>query len=615
MLFNLFSGSPSRRFAVVALAMLGLLLLLSIVGFVQVQQFVEAQQQEQEETLDEDDEQPDPDNERVQRYRAARDAALNTSLTTLGIDAEAAGGDNVLQGVAAKISRGWDDKFSVRLYGLDSSVWASYELIVLTSSTGLSLRSDCETKKITENVSGTTDHISYQTAYGCRAGTYTLKVKLYEYYSDESGHIMKTLLDTDSEKVRVVEPPTPTPTPPPPTPTPTNTPTPTPTNTPTPTPTNTPTPTPTNTPTPTPTNIPIPKPIPTFVPPTGLISTARSIDGASKFSDIAKMNLDWDDVPGEGVTYEVQQKKPRWGPIPDGWETLLDGFTVSGVVIGGLEFGKEYHHRVRAFRDDQVSNWSEEHPTTVPIPFLGHQGDHTVKYKKVWVSASAEPPPAADVAVFSTAIASAADEWNEAVFYVVTPPPHVLFCEGNECMSSSVDRNKDGRTITIYVGAVSCGSTVACIGPAFESDHDYLVDLSILDYVATDWFDEYGHMKDLQMRIEEPATYKNPFTNEVTPFYWTNDPDLHRRKHDSGDGIWYYLPAMPMHEFGHAAGLHDLHLYDGSPKGKYSGHVMLAPEYKERGIIGFFDRIVPYTSIPDKDRDHLLHVYRNHTTH
>ena len=343
--------------------------------------------------------------------------------------------------------------------------------------------------------------------------------------------------------------------------------------------------------------------------PTGLISTARSIDGTSKTSNIAKMVLDWDDVAGPGVTYEVQQWDRVLGPVYT-WKTLPFGdFTItfdgSSAVIGGLKFDKVYDHRVRAKRGELYSDWTDRFKTEVPIPFIGHQADHTVKYENVWVSA--EPPPAADVAAITAAIGNAVDEWNEAVYYVVTPPPHVLFCTGDDCKTSSVDRNTDGRKITIYAGKVDCGVTVACVGPTYGSDYDHLINLAALNFVASDWVDENGHMKALQMRIEEPAFYG------TTPYHWTNNPEEHRRRHNSGIGIWYYLPAMLMHEFGHAAGLHDLYNYDPSPNGKYSGHVMLAPEYKKFEFLWY--KIFPYTSVPSKDVDYLLDVYRNHTTH
>ena len=113
--------------------------------------------------------------------------------------------------------------------------------------------------------------------------------------------------------------------------------------------------------------------------PTGLNSRPHSMN---------KLVLDWDDVPGVGITYEVQQKKPGGD-----WTTLAsDNFTLNGfsslrvitfsqALIGGLEDTATYEHRVKSVKGRHSSEWSKALETRLPLPHIGRQADNTVQYE------------------------------------------------------------------------------------------------------------------------------------------------------------------------------------------------------------------------------------------
>ena len=302
------------------------------------------------------------------------------------------------------------------------------------------------------------------------------------------------------------------------------------------------------------------------------------------------MRLEWDDVPGARVTYEVEQRKPRWWIIPDPkWQKLpfddfLIDFNSSSALISGLDYDSKYHHRIRALRGGQFSEWSKQYETKVPLPFIGHQADHTVKYELgVMPTLAPVPTPDDPGVVIPTAIDTAADAWNEAVS---TSEPYLLFCKGKECESPS-DLNTDGRTVIITTVSEypDCGYFSVCVKSRDGSSNNYV--------------DTNGHMNNLEIIIEEPATqmYESGGLLLSQRFRWTNNRNLHDKLHEE-EGKYQYFPPVVMHEFGHAAGLHDL--YNFSLK-KYVGYIMFQPEKQ--------------TSVPKEDRDYLRDVYRNHSPH
>ena len=395
------------------------------------------------------------------------------------------------------------------------------------------------------------------TAYACKPGYASVSVKLY-FTDEDSGTIQ--LIDSDSQGVRILNPP-----PPPP---------------------------PTNTPTPTATLTPRPPVL------TGLHDRASAIDidVLRTGEKIGKIYLEWSDAAGIGITYEVEHwaKRVPLLPLYD-WHRLPHGDIkivfnrgpgiITGAVISGLDYDHTYKHRVRAKRGSQYSGWVEI-ATKVPLPNLGHAGDHTVKYR---LGAIPTPRPGATPStdpgiVIPTAIAQAVVAWNEAV---ATPWPHVLFCEGSGCTINGVDRNTDGRSIVINTVVGTDGLALAHVKVSVDA---------------------LEHINAPTMVIEQPARQPHyEFPGYTLTLVWVNDPDLHgedvplKRLHK-----YYYLPTTVMHEFGHAAGLEDLYLLEGTPCVllgicSYAGYIMGSAEKQ--------------TNIPNTDRDYLRDVYHNHTPH
>ena len=379
------------------------------------------------------------------------------------------------------------------------------------------------------------------------------------------------------------------------------------------TPTDTPTPTPSSTKTPTPTPTPGP-----LEPPTGLTSTAQSIarwDGeVEEWRVHPEIVLDWHDVPGTTVTYEVEQWARvigfiyKWKPLPfdnfgiDCTESIdsRTHCTESRAVISGLDYDHVYDHRVRVKRGDQYSEWTGRYKTDkVPFPHAGHQADHAVKYQ---FGSIPTPVPGAEPdrdpgVVIPAAVPTAVAAWNNAV---ATPSPRVLFCKGTDCQG----KNRDSRTVIVNVvrgletsygdyvdGQTDCGPGLACVKSRDGRDFDYA--------------DADGHLNNLEIAFEVPALqpYELGGLKYQHRYVWTNNRDLHDEQVEGLGHTYHYTPSVMMHEFGHAAGLFDIPVFLDNPyrPGKHSGSIMYQPEKQ--------------TAIPNKDRDNLRDVYRNHSPH
>ena len=357
--------------------------------------------------------------------------------------------------------------------------------------------------------------------------------------------------------------------------------------------------------------------------PTGLTSR--------EYSDSAERRilvLDWDDVAGTGITYKVRLRDADrvWTCVPAGisvscnwaehpWITLSPISSRSdsySITFNGSEAevkypvdGREYEHQVRSVKENRESGWSAKWTTKMPaaIPHLGHQQDHTVKYEP-----SSTHPPSKDI---SNAIGIAVSAWERAVGQSW---PNLSFCR------YCGDKNTDGHTVRIdavsgekspgkgseeellwasipYLGDADCGAKTACVKPRGVGDAGAFVNFRLDGGESAPW----QHMENLTMVIEDPPWSYNKKSKHHTEYEWTDDHSRHGLT--SPSGIPYrYLPAVIMHEFGHALGLTDLYEYPG----QYPGYLMDStdPKHLTFGTTG-------QPAVPQSDIDYVKQVYRN----
>ncbi len=403
----------------------------------------------------------------------------------------------------------------------------------------------------------------------------------------------------------------------------------------TPTPTRfTPTPTPV-TPTPTPTRRPTatPAPEPTRPPmieeltstPFGAVDEGGIfVDGDWEPNwDTGQLFLDWEDVTGANYKVQISDRRvPGIGVYT--WKTLPhDRFTLNGTkgggdllvanseaVVGGLKFSHPYDFRIVNVKDNQESEEPPSKEFSLPLPFLGHQADHTVQYVLGTPAPTRhdhDPREYDPQAVIPTAIAHGINDWNSSS--VALGEPGVLICHREQSPhdeSRCGNRLDDGRTVTVNVlGPDGCGPASACIRQKYWQ-------------VA----DTNGHVRDLELILEEPARYYIPGQPNISRpqdskpsirvrLYWTNNSQLHLHdvpvpiENDEGgykedSQVYVYIPRTIMHELGHTLGLHDLYRF-GSDYHLY--------------LMGSDSRGYPHVQIPPNDLNYLGEVYRHHSVH
>lgn len=319
--------------------------------------------------------------------------------------------------------------------------------------------------------------------------------------------------------------------------------------------------------------------------------------------------------------------------------TLREGTRTSGSAIAnGSSISKDLNSS-RDYTITASSRTTGNFTLTVKgrIPWLGHQQDHTIKYKIGRVQPPRTSPqptnPVEDPAtVLEVALSRSKTKWNQAVSF---SSPRVLFCKddtargnANECLIGGIEKNTDNEDVFVNIeeGGNSgipghpdrvapwfatvlplphCGNTYACVKPN-----------GLIRWIPTifKWLPVVGgHMQDMKLVMEESAwSYTGGFINGTfIRRYWTNTSSLHndlltvdeiRDTPGAKQGDrWANATGVMMHEFGHTAGLTDLYNFDiGGVRG-YSDYMM-------RSNYGV-------SSVPLVDRAYIRQVYDGHNSH
>ena len=362
---------------------------------------------------------------------------------------------------------------------------------------------------------------------------------------------------------------------------------------------------------PTPTSTVTPLPVPT-----GLTKGTQTLHTTGKHAGRRVLTLDWDDVEGTGIAYElwIRDAEKHWscrrgiGPDPI-CEQLPKTDGASWIKSGGINFssadyrypvdGRVYEYQVRSVLGTETSAWSDVQTTTrqAAIPHVGHQEDHTVMYELGTGTFTSE---------ISQSIVAAAKAWNDSS--VGTSWPDLRICKKGS--SGCESRNTDGHKVEIkVVGRLGCGDDIACVphtkGEAF-----------LTFYKDGGKSAPWQHMEDLEIRIENPAQIYDRDKQESTIVLWTLDYTRDNTRTKASD-LRIYLPGLVMHEFGHTFGLYDLYEYSGDTYDydnniypEYPGYLMTDHHVIADTMTKAGSRM-PTPVLPRKDIDYVREVYRN----
>ncbi|MCY3638793.1 MAG: hypothetical protein OXG80_06815, partial [Chloroflexi bacterium] len=211
--------------------------------------------------------------------------------------------------------------------------------------------------------------------------------------------------------------------------------------------------------------------------------------------------------------------------------------------------------------------------------------DHTARYS---IQIASTPR----IATFRPSIPTAVAAWNTEIAKT-GGQIHVNICEkdADDCNS----KNLDGYLITAKVVAgkidntgdvystghthyTDCGAAIACVKTTNPQTYDG-GSAPVYNFLASD---APIHLRDLTLIVEDPAyeVYRDRMRRRVLGdmrVFWGNSTeyvtgtDTSNRKWyhprrctvEGKPGVewcaWYYLPAIQMHELGHALGLHHPH--------------------------------------------------------
>ncbi len=321
----------------------------------------------------------------------------------------------------------------------------------------------------------------------------------------------------------------------------------------------------------------------------------------------------WLASTGDNIEFEVEYKRGgTW--IFESWVRVRYKPTQTNLVLGDVKTNSNYYFKLRACikGTDTCSAFSSEGNLHTPLPFVGHQADHVVKYQFGTTAPLTDPAiigPYFPRAVVNESVKRGAGAWNNFQRLVDSPNPKL--CQDGNCLGL----NRDGKVTMINVvdgsamntggasGVPDCGFAVACV----KSRESY----------ATNYIDGQGHMRNNEIVIEHPAwagtRLDRPGHNQQRIF-WTLEVRLHNEwvgpEGEAPDGTlhpkWRYLPATMIHEFGHTLGLADLYRF-GPRGGQGKGH--------SGYIMGSMNRKKTNDAVPSTDVEYLTDVYRNHLPH
>ena len=345
------------------------------------------------------------------------------------------------------------------------------------------------------------------------------------------------------------------------------------------------------------------------------------------------------DLESSRDTYLYLLRPPALGGLPMAEDD--NGYpgddTDSRIVISSLLPGTYIVEAVMIEDASTPGSFNLEIYGEEPIPHIGHQADHTVKYVIGTMPPTRTPTPTITptatvygpiapthtptptgsptstptptytplpdpAVVIPSAIPIAVDAWNKAV---ATPWPNVLFCkDGSACQN----RNNDGEIVSINVvsgQATNNPPAGSMDAPSNDPTRDCGVSTACVKFSPSTSADSRLHLENMSaMVIEQPAWQYDENSNTHTKIVWTDDPTKHGIPVPRTTGqLFVYLGALMAHEFGHTAGLGDLY---GIPnEDNYSDFLMNNLEVavpKSKGMP---------IAIPTQDIGFLRQIYRN----
>ncbi|MXY45742.1 MAG: matrixin family metalloprotease [Chloroflexi bacterium] len=271
-------------------------------------------------------------------------------------------------------------------------------------------------------------------------------------------------------------------------------------------------------------------------------------------------------------SYEIWERhlqNNRWSD----WMKLpsLTPITTSAAYIPGLTNGVQYQHSVISKRGSTYSDWSD----IVTTGLLHRQSDHVARFHLQNASSMSSD--------FRTAIPTAVAAWKTAITRHGHGNLGINICKKGAGNCNT--QNLDGYSITVksvtgninntndvydsrYAHYTDCGDKIACVKTTNPRTYGS-GSAPVYNFLS------YGtplHLRNLTVIVEDPA-YEVHIDSKMRVLgnmrvFWGNNtkyvnansytPSLCTASDIQEEArwcAWYYLPAIQMHEFGHALGL------------------------------------------------------------